>query len=115
MEFPRLSFVEKDDKVEMIPNAVFVSCGCGSTNARYVTVLSITGIPSRMVDHVKPATHKLAKRWLEQEGYYEKIPGLSKKVYGFLINKNGEWLDINDYTTVDCANRFKEVYNGGAK
>lgn len=112
MYYPAGNFVKdsKTNKVTMLRPAVF-TCGCGSVTARLGSILQFVNIRSNQIDQIRPNAIALAKEWIQQEGLYEKCPLLKQHVFGIFITPKGEWLDLNQGTTQDVAERFRKIYD----
>ena len=98
------------NKIKMLKPAFF-SCGCGSITSRLASVLQFVGVPSASLIKIRSKSHILARKWLEQENLYSKIPKLNNKVYGILIHPDGRYVDINDGAPIAVAKKFKEILN----
>lgn len=87
----------------------FYSCGCGSISSRLASVLQFVKLSSKDLVKVRTKSQLTARKYLEQEGMYKKIPKLNNKVYGILLHPDGRYVDINDGTTIAVAKKFKEL------
>lgn len=109
--FTTPGFEERDGKVKMLA-PTFYHCGCGSQRARLATVLQYVKMSARQLNQVNPAASTIAKKYLEQEGYYDEIPLLKQHTYGVLIdNKQHRWVDINAGASTAVAAKFREILN----
>ncbi len=113
--FTTPGFEEKDGKIIM-KAPTFFSCGCGGITARLGSVLVYVNMSARQLNQVKPAAHRIAKRWLEQEGLYDQIPPLSKHMYGVLIDNKltdgkHRWVDVYQGAATEVAKHFREILN----
>lgn len=113
--FTTPGFIEKDNKIEMT-TPTFFRCSCGGITARLSSVLQFVNMSARSLNQAKPASHAIAKRWLEQEHLYEQIPVLKKHTYGVLIDNKltdgkHRWVDVNAGAAIQVAQQFKEILN----
>ena len=111
--FTTPGFKEENDKIVMTA-PTFFSCGCGGITARLGSVLAYVNLSARQLNQVKPAAHRVAKEWLEQEGLYKQIPPLNKHMYGVLIDNKltdgkHQWVDIYNGAALQVAKRFREI------
>lgn len=113
--FTTPGFEEKDGRIIMTA-PTFFSCGCGGITARLSSVLIYVPLSARQLNQVKPAAHKIAKQYLEQEHLYDYIPLLSKHQYGVLIDNKltdgkHRWVDVSAGAATETAKRFREILN----
>lgn len=111
--FTTPGFKEENDKIVMTA-PTFFSCGCGGITARLGSVLVYVNMSARQLNQVKPAAHRVAKEYLEQEHLYDYIPVLKKHQYGVLIDNKltdgkHRWVDVSQGATLEVAKRFREI------
>lgn len=111
--FTTPGFKEENDKIVMTA-PTFFSCGCGGITARLGSVLLYVNLSARQLNQVKPAAHRIAKEYLEQEHLYDYIPVLKKHQYGVLIDNKltdgkHRWVDVSQGATLEVAKRFREI------
>lgn len=92
----------------------FFSCGCGSVTARLSSVLQYVPMSARQLNQAKPASMRMAKEYLKQEGLYDQIPLLNKHIYGVLIDNKltdgkHQWVDINKGASNVVAREFRRI------
>ena len=113
--FTTPGFKEENDKIVMTA-PTFFSCGCGGITSRLGSVLVYVNLSARQLNQVKPAAHRIAKEYLEQEHLYDYIPVLKKHQYGVLIDNKltdgkHRWVDVSQGATLEVAKRFREILN----
>lgn len=101
-----LPFEEKDGKI-ILTGPVLLSCGCGSTNARWNTISQF--LPER-IPHGKPRSSSIIQRWIRQEKL--DWPELKRHTYGIVVGEteNGlEYVDITGGATNQVTLRVKKL------
>lgn len=111
--FTTPGFKEENNKIVMTA-PTFFSCGCGGITARLGSVLLYVNLSARQLNQAKPAAHRVAKEYLEQEHLYDYIPVLKKHQYGVLIDNKltdgkHRWVDVSQGAALEVAKRFREI------
>ena len=78
-----------------------VECGCAGAVAAVNTALKQARIPNNYFSRVKLSGNKLAKQYLQENGYYDKVMATKKSSYASLI-------DIDTSRVIDFLSKDKE-------
>jgi hypothetical protein len=90
-----------------------VECGCASASAVINNMLKNTKLPASTFPRVKLSGNRLAKKYLQDNGFYKKYPILRSSTYALLVDPSSKTV-INFYMKdkVKLAEEVKNVLQG---
>lgn len=107
-----LFHIGADGKVQV--NQPFIlECGCASASSAINRIMRMTKIPQSFFPRVKLSGNKLAKRYLQDNGYYDKYSQIKKGNYAMLVNPADRTaIDLYEKNKTKLSKEVTHVFKG---